>query len=76
MTFFRQVPILSISMDDRIFKIGPVDSPSQHITLFSILDDEHQLIDTVDFVFDTLNQWTKGIGNIVDQGVGDPVRSD
>ena len=51
-----------------------VDVPPQHITLLGIFDDQDQLINTVDLVFDTLNQRTESIGNIIDKGVRDPVR--
>jgi len=50
-----------------------MDVPPQHIALLGIFNDQHQLIDTVDFVFDTLNQRTEGIGDIIDQGVRNPV---
>jgi len=50
-----------------------VDVPPQHITLLGIFDDQDQLINTIDLVFDTLNQRTEGIGDIIDKGVRDPV---
>lgn len=42
------------------------DSPSQHVTLFRLFQDQDQLVDPVDFVFDTLNQRSKGIGDVID----------
>ena len=72
MTFFRQVPILTSAFHQYIQK--KVDVPSQHVTLLGIFDDQDQLINTVDLVFDTLNQRTESIGNIIDKGVRDPVR--
>lgn len=52
------------------------DLPPQHVTLFGILDNQDQFINTVDLVLDTLNQRTKGIGDIIDKGVRDPVGRD
>jgi hypothetical protein len=49
---------------------------SQHITLFSIFENEHQLIDTVDFIFDILDERSKGIGNVVNESIRYPVRGD
>jgi hypothetical protein len=70
MTFFRHVPILPISIPN---SREEKNVPSQHITLFSILDDQYQLINTIDLIFDALNQRTKGIGNIIDKGVRNPI---
>jgi hypothetical protein len=79
MTFLRQVPILSrpdlISIHPT-FRPMPDYPPPQHVTLFSFLQDQDQLVDPVDLVFDTLNQGSKGVGNIVDKGIGNPVRCD
>jgi len=50
-------------------------APSQHVALFSVLQNQYQLVNTVDFIFDALNQGTKRIGDIVDESVGDPIRS-
>jgi hypothetical protein len=52
------------------------DLPSQHITLLGILDDQHQFIDTIDFVFDTLNQRTESIRDVIDKRIRYPVGSD
>lgn len=76
MTFFRQVPILTPSAESSRESPESRNSPPQHITLLGVLDDQYQLIDTVNLVFDTLNERTKGIGNVIDQGVRDPVGSD
>ena len=51
-------------------------SPPQHVALLCFLEYQHQLVDTVDLVLDTLDQRPKGIGNVVDQGVRDPIRCD
>ena len=51
-------------------------SPSQHIGLLRVFEDQHQLIDTVDFVLDALNQWSKCIGDVVDERVRDPIGRD
>ena len=75
-TFFRQVPILLpfFSYREVVNVLG--HAPSQHVALFSVLQNQHQLVDTVNFVFDTLNQGTERIGDIIDKSVGDPIRSD
>lgn len=74
MTFFRHVPIL---FRQYLLVLGSKsDLPSQHITLLGILDDQYQLIDTIDFIFDTLNQRTKGISDVINERIRDPVRSD
>jgi len=74
MTFFRHVPILCRQY---LLDLGlESDLPSQHVTLLSVLDDQYQLIDTIDFIFDTLNQRTKGISDIINERIRDPVRSD
>ena len=76
MTFFRQVPILQgVSDGCPSFELCS-HSPSQHVTLFSFFENQHQLIDTVDLVLDALDQRAERIGNVVDQGVGDPVGGD
>lgn len=48
--------------------------PSQHVTLLCILQDKHEFVDTIDFVLDALDEWTEGIGDIVNESVGYPVR--
>ena len=71
--------LLSTSSDSTISTASleqKVDVPSQHITLLGIFDDQDQLINTVDLVLNTLNQRTEGIGDIIDQGVRDPVGGD
>jgi hypothetical protein len=45
----------------------------EHVGLLGFFEDEHKLVDGVDFVFDTLDEGTEGVGDIVDEGVGDPV---
>lgn len=52
------------------------DVPPQHVALLGLLQDQHELIDAVDLVFDVLNERPKGIGNVIDEGVGDPVGGD
>lgn len=44
--------------------------------MFCFPEDEHQLVDTVDFVLDTLDQRSKCIGDVVDKGVRNPVGGD
>lgn len=51
-------------------------SPSQHVALFRVFQDQHQLVDTVDLVLDTLNQRAERIGNVVNQRIRDPVGRD
>jgi hypothetical protein len=53
-----------------------LDPPSQHITLFGIFDNQYQLIDTINFVLDTLDQRTERIRDIIDKSVRDPVGCD
>ena len=48
--------------------------PPQHVTLLRLFQNKHELIDTVNFVLDTLDERTKSIGYVIDQGVGYPVR--
>jgi len=75
MTFFRQVPILSHQFSRREEVVVLGHAPSQHVTLFSVLQDQHQLVDAVDFVFNTLNQGTKRVRDVIDESVRDPIRS-
>jgi hypothetical protein len=69
--------LLSTSSNSTISNLSlkqkKIDIPSQHIALLGILDYQDQLIDTIDFVFDTLNQRTESIGDIINKGVRDPV---
>jgi hypothetical protein len=44
--------------------------------LFSVLENQYELVDAVDFVFDALDERAERIGDIIDKGVGDPVRRD
>jgi len=76
MTFFLQVPILlpPFSCREVVGILG--HAPSQHVALFSVLQNQHQLVDTVDFVFDALNEGAECVGDIIDESVGDPIRSD
>jgi len=43
--------------------------------LFGFLENENQLIDAIDLVLDPLDQRAKRIGDVVDKGIGYPVRS-
>lgn len=54
----------------------PSRSPPQHVTLLSLLENQHELIDAVYLVLDVLDERSESIGDVVDQGVGDPVRGD
>src|SRR6267154_1597547 len=49
---------------------------TQHVRLFGLLKDEHQLVDTVDFVLDALDQWSERVRDVVDERIRDPVRRD
>jgi hypothetical protein len=44
--------------------------------LFGVLENQHQFVDTIDFILNALDQWTESIGDVIDQCVGDPIRSD
>jgi hypothetical protein len=76
MTFLRHVPILQADCQRTHARQLEGNSPPQHVTLFGLFQDQHQLVDPIDLVLDTLNQWSKGIGDVIDQGVRDPVRGD
>ena len=76
MTFLRHVPILYSYPSAHLPGCRMGRSPSQHIGLFRVFEDQYQLIDTVDFVLDALNQWSKCIGDVVDERVRDPIRCD
>lgn len=49
---------------------------AQHVRLLCLLKDEHQLVDTVDFVLDALDQWSERVRDVIDKRVGDPVGRD
>jgi hypothetical protein len=49
---------------------------TQHVRLLCLLKDEHQLVDTVDFVFDALDQRSERVRDVIDEGVRDPVGRD
>lgn len=44
--------------------------------MLGFLENEHELVDAVDFVLDALDERPEGVGDVVDEGVGDPVRGD
>jgi hypothetical protein len=44
--------------------------------LLSVLENQHKLVDAVDFVFDALDQRAERISDIVDKRIGDPVGRD
>jgi hypothetical protein len=48
------------------------DSP-QHIALLTFFNDEHQLVNRVDFKLNALDERTKSIGDVIDKRVGNPV---
>jgi hypothetical protein len=76
MTFFRHVPILQADREQTGHSQLNDGSPPQHVTLFRLLQDQDQLVDPIDFVLDALDQRPKSVGDVIDQGVGDPVRGD
>jgi hypothetical protein len=49
---------------------------TQHVRLLGLLKDEHQLVDTVDFVLDALDQRSECVRNVVDERVRNPVGRD
>jgi hypothetical protein len=49
---------------------------TQHVRLLGLLKDEHELVDTVDFVLDALDQRPERVRDVVDERVRDPVRRD
>lgn len=44
--------------------------------MLGLLEDQHELIDTVYLILDVLDERSESIGDVVDQGIRDPVRSD
>ncbi len=51
-------------------------SPHHHIDPLRAFEDQHQLIDTIHFVLDALNEGSKSIGDVVDERVRDPIGRD
>ena len=76
MTFLRHVPILRRGKHFRTRREVTHRLPSQHVTLLGLLEDQDKLINTVDFILDTLNKRPEGIGDIVNERVRYPVRRD
>ena len=50
--------------------------PPQHVALLCLLQYQDKFVDAVDLVFDILDERPKRIGDVVDQGVRDPVGGD
>lgn len=80
MTFFRHVPILYVKSaftarrtHTKVVAEIWYHSPSQHITLLRLLQNQHQLVNTIDLILNTLNQRPKRIRNIIDERVTDPI---
>ena len=46
---------------------------AQHVGLLRLLKDEYQLVDTIDFVLDGLDQRSERVRDVVDERVRDPV---
>lgn len=51
------------------------DTP-EHVALFCLLQDKHEFIDTIDFVFDALDERPKSISDVINKSIGYPVGSD
>ena len=51
-------------------------NPPQHITLLRLLEYKHQLVNTVNFVFNILDERREGVCDVVDERIGDPVGCD
>lgn len=49
---------------------------TQHVRLLGLLKDEHELVDTVDFVLNALDQRSERVRDVVDERVRDPVGCD
>lgn len=58
---YRSISLVSLKLH--------LDLPPQHVTLLCLLQDKYELVDTVDFIFNVLDQRTKGIGNVVDESI-------
>jgi hypothetical protein len=54
---------------------GP-DVPPKHVGLLCLFENEHELIDAVDFIFDALDERAKRVGDVVDERIADPIGSD
>jgi hypothetical protein len=65
-----------ISIAERKGKVEKRNAPPQHITLLGLLQDQHQFIDRVDLVLDILDERSESVGDVVDEGVRDPIRGD
>ena len=64
------IGLIQLSKSGRYF----CHTPSQHVALFSVLQDQHQFVDTVDFILDALNQGTKRVCDVIDKCIGNPIR--
>lgn len=51
-------------------------APPQHVALLGLLEDQDKLIDAVDLILDALDKGSKGIGNVINERVRDPIRGD
>ena len=49
--------------------------PPQHVALLCFLEDKYKFIYTVDFIFNILDEGSKGIGDVVYECIGNPVGS-
>ena len=69
----RLVPHQSEQAHDLL--AAPPDA-AQHVALLCVLENEHELVDAVDFIFDALNERAESVGDVVDKGVRYPVGGD
>lgn len=51
-------------------------SPPQHVALLCVLENQHQLVDTVHLVFDALDERAERVGDVVDERIADPIGRD
>ena len=49
---------------------------TQHVALLGVLEDKHELVNAVDFVFDALDERPERVRDVVDQRVRYPVGRD
>ncbi len=49
---------------------------AQHVALLGVLENEHELVDAVDFILDALDERAERIGDVIYERIGDPVGRD
>ncbi len=73
---FNDVRFITHQPEQSHYFLPTSPNTTQHVRLFRFLEDEHQLVDTVDLVLDALDQRSECIRDVVDERVGYPVGRD